>query len=110
MKEVAQFYSTLATEQTQKYEKANSLAAMAFLDEHSKRLEDFNTLDLHFLYVKEAIPALDVFLDRNISLLRHGQQQYEHLHIITGRGKNSENGKPKLKPVVMSHLQKRNIK
>ncbi|KAJ8911965.1 hypothetical protein NQ315_012776 [Exocentrus adspersus] len=97
MKEVAQFYSGLASQQTVYFDRANNLAATAFLDEHSKRLQDFNTIDLHFLYVKEAIPALDVFLDRNINLLRlSNNKDSEYLQIITGRGKRSENGISKL--------------
>lgn len=111
MNEVAQFYSMLASQQTQYYERANSLAATAFLDEHSNRLKDFNTLDLHFLYVKEAIPALDLFLDRNINLLRHSpNKQSECLQIITGRGRNSENGVPKIRPAIQARLKARNIK
>lgn len=111
MNEVAQFYSILASQQTQYYETANSLAATAFLDEHSKRLQDFNTLDLHFLYVKEAIPALDLFLDRNINLLRHSKtKQSECLQIITGRGNRSENSVPKIKPAIQNRLLARKIR
>ncbi|CAH1963045.1 unnamed protein product [Acanthoscelides obtectus] len=111
MKEVAQFYSGLASQQTDYFERANSMAATAFLDEHFKRLQDFNTLDLHFLYVKEAIPALDMFLDRAINLLRSSKEkQSEYLQIITGRGKNSQNGVAKIKPVVQARLKKRDIK
>ncbi|XP_050295969.1 NEDD4-binding protein 2 isoform X2 [Anthonomus grandis grandis] len=110
MREVAQFYSFLAMKQTKLYEYANSLAATAFLDEHSKRLEDFNTLDLHYLFVKEAIPHLDIYLDRNINLLRGGSQKnWETLQIITGRGKNSKNGVAKLRPAVMERLKQRHI-
>nr|CAI5861177.1 unnamed protein product [Callosobruchus analis] len=111
MKEVAQFYSGLASQQKDYFERANSMAATAFLDEHFKRLQDFNTLDLHFLYVKEAIPALDMFLDRAINLLRSSKEkQSEYLQIITGRGKNSENGISRIKPVVQARLKKRDIK
>ncbi|CAH1176426.1 unnamed protein product [Phaedon cochleariae] len=111
MTEVAQFFSGLASSQTMYFERANSLAAMAFLDEHSKRLQDFNTLDLHFLYVKEAIPSLDVFLDRNINLLRlSNTKQSEYLQIITGRGNRSEGGISRIKPAVQARLKKRNIK
>lgn len=111
MNEVAQFYSMLASQQTQYYERANSLAATTFLDEHSKRLKDFNTLDLHFLYVKEAIPALDLFLDRNINLLRHStSKQSECLQIITGRGKRSENSVPKIRPAIQARLKTRKIR
>nr|CAH7729751.1 unnamed protein product [Callosobruchus chinensis] len=111
MKEVAQFYSGLASQQKDYFERANSMAATAFLEEHFKRLQDFNTLDLHFLYVKEAIPALDMFLDRAINLLRSSNEKHsESLQIITGRGKNSENGISKIKPVVQARLKKRDIK
>lgn len=111
MTEVAQFYSGLASQQTKLFEKANGFAATTFLDEHSKRLQDFNTIDLHFLYVKEAIPSLDVFLDTNINLLRLSSiKQIEYLQIITGRGKNSQSGVAKIRPAVISHLKKRNMK
>ncbi|KAJ8980736.1 hypothetical protein NQ317_011384 [Molorchus minor] len=110
MTEVARFYSGLASQQTEYFDRANSMAAATFLDEHSKRLEDFNTIDLHFLYVKEAIPALDVFLDRNINLLRLGDtKNSECLQIITGRGRRSENGISKIRPAVMIRLKKRKI-
>ncbi|XP_018578614.1 NEDD4-binding protein 2-like isoform X2 [Anoplophora glabripennis] len=111
MTEVAQFYSGLASKQTLYYDRANNMAATAFLDEHSKRLQDFNTIDLHFLYVKEAIPALDVFLDRNINLLKLSNNRHsDYLQIITGRGKRSENGISKIRPAVISRLKRRNIK
>ena len=111
MSEVARFYSNLASQQTGYYERANSLAATQFLDEHSKRLQDFNTLDLHFLFVKEAIPSLDVFIDRNINLLRLSATKHtEYLQIITGRGKNSPNGISKIRPAVEARLKKRNIR
>ncbi|CAG9765365.1 unnamed protein product [Ceutorhynchus assimilis] len=108
--EVAQFYSALAAKQTRFYEIANGYAVTGFLDQHSKRLEDFNTLDLHYLYVKEALPTLDMFLDRNINLLRlSSTKKVEFLQIITGRGKNSKDGKPKIKPAVITRLAKRDI-
>lgn len=111
MVEVAQFYSGLASKQTQLYEYANSLAATAFLDEHSKRLEDFNTLDLHFLYVKEAVPNLDIFLDRNINLLRSStSRNAECLQIITGRGKHSKNGVARIRAAVVARLMERKIR
>lgn len=110
MREVAQFYSGLASQQTRLYEQANSKAVSAFLDEHSNRLQDFNTLDLHFLYVKEALPSLDVFLDRNINLLRHSiTKTKEYLQIITGRGKHSYKGKSILRPAVENHIIQRGL-
>ncbi|XP_049820899.1 NEDD4-binding protein 2 [Aethina tumida] len=110
MIEVAQFYSNLASQQTKYLDTSNHLAAQTFLQEHSERLQDFNTLDLHYLYVKEAIPALDLFLDRNINLLQGSGKNYEKLTIITGRGKRSHMGVSKIKPAVIARLKKRRLR
>lgn len=108
--EVARFYSGLAAKQTPFFEHYNSLAATAFLDDHSRRLENFNMLDLHFLYIKEAIPHLDMFLDRMISLMRLSNKKGgEIVQIITGRGKNSANGVAKIKPAVITRLKERGM-
>nr|XP_023019200.1 NEDD4-binding protein 2-like [Leptinotarsa decemlineata] len=108
--EAAQFFFGLSSLQSEYLVRANAMAVTAILNEHSRRLQDFNTLDLHFLYVKEAISALDVFLDRNISLLKLSQQRtHEYLQIITGRGNRSENGICKIKPAVKARLKERNI-
>lgn len=109
MSEVAIFYSDLARKQTELYERANSLAASTFLQEHSNRLQNYDTLDLHFLYVDEALSALDIFLDNNIHLLQ-GTGKTQHLFVITGRGKRSVNGIPKIKPSVKARLKKRQVK
>ncbi|KAF5295317.1 hypothetical protein FQA39_LY13182 [Lamprigera yunnana] len=102
---VARFYSDLAKSYTSLYEQCNSLAASAFLQEHS---QNFHKIDLHYLYIKEAIPALDMFLDSNIVFLADAHKQSKNLFIITGRGKRSV-GKAKLKPAVMAHLRKRKL-
>lgn len=111
MTEVAQYYTSLAAQQTNLYDRANNIAAQTFLEEHAKRLQNFNTLDLHYLYVKEAIPALDLFIDRNINLLKGSKsKQSDYLHVITGRGKRSEGGVSRIKPAIIKHLRKRDIK
>ncbi|XP_044262749.1 NEDD4-binding protein 2-like [Tribolium madens] len=109
MFEVATFYSELAKKETKLYDKANHIAAAAFIEEHSKRLQKFDTLDLHYFYVKEAIPNLDIFIDRNINLLQGGSKKGIDLFVITGRGKNSEGGRCKIKPAVINRLKKRSI-
>ncbi|KAF2899995.1 hypothetical protein ILUMI_06188 [Ignelater luminosus] len=106
---VAQFYSDLAKTHTQLYDQANNLAASAFLQEHSKKLENFHTIDLHYLYVKEAIAALDMFIDTNIRLLEGTDKRQENLFVITGRGKRSDQGRSRIKPAVMARLRKRGI-
>ncbi|KAK9885083.1 hypothetical protein WA026_009307 [Henosepilachna vigintioctopunctata] len=107
--EVAQFYSNLAQKQTQLYDMSNNKAATMLLEEHSRRLQNFDTLDLHFLFVKEAIPALDMFIDRNINLLQGGKKTSQSLLVITGRGNRSKNGLSKIKPAVISRLKTRKI-
>lgn len=107
--EVAIFYSELARKQTQLYEHANEMAASAFLNEHSNRLQSYDTLDLHYLYVKEAVSALDIFLDNNIHLLK-GTSKSQALFVITGRGKRSINQISKLKPAVITRLKKRKLR
>jgi DNA-nicking Smr family endonuclease len=109
MTEVARFYSELAKRETRSYDRANHFAAAAFAEEHSKRLQKFDTLDLHYFYVKEAIPSLDIFIDRNINLLKGTSKRGQDLFVITGRGKNSEGGRCKIKPAVIARLKKRNI-
>lgn len=55
--------------------------------------------------------ALDMFLDKNIHLLRLSEKKStEYLQIITGRGKHSMKGIAKLKPAVMARLTRRHIR
>lgn len=109
MTELAIYYSDLARKQTELYDQANNLAATMFLNEHSERHQNYDTLDLHFLYVKEAIAALDMFLDNSVHLLK-GTNKTQYLFVITGRGKRSANGISKIKPAVKSRLKKRKVK
>ncbi|XP_025834921.1 NEDD4-binding protein 2 isoform X2 [Agrilus planipennis] len=105
---IASYYSSLAEERGLLYEKANTLAAHMLLNDNSQK-KDFHTLDLHYLYVKEAISALDIFMDRNIMLVSGNNNKNQELFIITGRGKGSKDGKSKLKPAVISRLRKRKL-
>ncbi|XP_044762253.1 uncharacterized protein LOC123319390 isoform X2 [Coccinella septempunctata] len=109
--EVAQFYSVLAQQQTKYYDTANNKAATVFLDENSKQLQNMNTLDLHYLFVKEAVSALDVFIDGKIEHLNAtAGKQTQDLLIITGRGNRSANGVSKIRPAVIRRLEARNIR
>ena len=45
--------------------KGNSREAAAFLKDNAQGLKNPNTLDHHFLYVKEALTSLDNFLHEN---------------------------------------------
>lgn len=107
---VAMFYSRLAREESELFDQTNARAAECFLQEHSSRLDKFDTIDLHYLQSKEVGPALDIFLDRHINLL-HGpnSKRTETLYVITGRGKHSKGGVSVIKPIVMNRLTKRQI-
>lgn len=107
--QVAVYYSDIAKMHKQKYEQANSLAASAFLSAHSLKQRDSKTLDLHFLYVKEAEQALDLFIDNQLSKLKEHNQPKETLYIITGRGRNSRNGVPHIKIAVKRCLKTRKL-
>ncbi|XP_017785673.1 PREDICTED: uncharacterized protein LOC108568847 [Nicrophorus vespilloides] len=111
MTEVAMYYSNLASQQTQKFERANNEAANVILHEHFNRLGAFDTLDLHYLRVPEALAALDMFLDRSIRLLKKEKKSdYGTLMILTGRGRNSPGGIPRIKPAVEDRLKARGLK
>ncbi|XP_035222464.1 uncharacterized protein LOC118195279 isoform X2 [Stegodyphus dumicola] len=63
-------------------------------------------LDLHGLYIQEAIPTLEKFLrDRKLELRRHQQVAPQTVSIVTGQGLHSIQG-PKLRPSVMEYLKK----
>lgn len=107
---VAMFYSEMAKEQTQLYDEANNKAACLLLDRNAKSMKNINALDLHHLYVKEAVSALDIFLDNKIAELKTSQKRHLELLIITGRGNRSVNGVARLKPAVSRRLQSRQLK
>lgn len=60
-------------------------------------------LDLHGLFVQEAIPYVDEFL--KAELQKRPQNSLTKVSIITGQGNNSIRG-PKLGPAVMEYLKK----
>ncbi|GLV31901.1 hypothetical protein CBL_07661 [Carabus blaptoides fortunei] len=105
--QVAMYYSDIAKMHIQKYEQANSLAASAFLSAHSMKQQNSKTLDLHFLYVKEAQQALALFIDNQLSKLKENNKSKETLFIITGRGRNSRDGVPHIKLAVKRCLKDR---
>ncbi|RZB39803.1 Smr and/or DUF1771 domain containing protein, partial [Asbolus verrucosus] len=108
-KSLANHYFQQAQQQTKLFEKANSLAAAAFLAENKQRNPSKNTIDLHHLFVKEAIQALDIFLDDEICALQDQVLEKKSVMVITGRGKHSLHGIPKIKPAVMKRLNARGL-
>ncbi|XP_025425962.1 uncharacterized protein LOC112694641 isoform X1 [Sipha flava] len=89
-------------------------------EKHAKNQELVNmikqnestTLDLHHFPVKDAILALDIYLDKHISYLKKLNEIYSRgrqLTIITGRGKHSPKGIARIKPVVIQRLEIRRL-
>ena len=106
---VASYYSELARAQTAQIDKLNHLAANEILASNFEQLNDLNVLDLHRLHVKEAIIALDVFLDEHIYNLQQDHTAYTNVQIITGRGLHSAYNQPRIKPAVHLRLQNRGL-
>lgn len=110
MRDVALYYSGLAKDQTQKCNYINNLAVSVFLNEQKKVINNTETLDLHYLKTKEALVALDIFLDKHITSMQKSKVNRKYLCVITGRGNRSVNGQAKIKPLVVARLLKRNIR
>lgn len=106
---VASYYSEMAKLHSKKMESANSAAASAFLAAQTHILGEENTLDLHNLFVPEALQALDIFLDHQFELLNSRNKRSVEILIVTGRGARSSNNKSKIKPAVSKRLTSRNI-
>nr|XP_018900656.1 PREDICTED: NEDD4-binding protein 2 [Bemisia tabaci] len=102
--QVASYFSQLAFLHKQKMEKASSQIIRLEIDGNSS-----DTLDLHFFTTKDALLALDIFLDNHIQDLRSRNVTSKIFYLITGRGTHSAGGVPKVKPAVIKRLQKRNI-
>lgn len=115
MPQVAAYYSEVARLHMDKYEVANGRAACAFLSEHQSEQQGkgggaaARTLDLHFLYVREAEQALALFLDNQISRLKQTGRPHDTVFIITGRGNRSAGGVSQLKPAIKRRLRERRL-
>nr|CAD7403911.1 unnamed protein product [Timema cristinae] len=106
---VASYYSQVAALHKQRIDDANARAASSLLTAHSLS-QLSTTLDLHFLYVTEALQVLDMFLDHHVSRLKQRCQRQEHVFLITGRGSRSAGGKSRIRPAIVRRLQQRNIR
>lgn len=67
-------------------------------------------IDLHYLFVNEALQVLDLFLDHHIKQLNKRSGNSIELFLITGRGQRSFKGKSKIKPAVKKRLDERQLK
>lgn len=111
---VAAYYSELAQVHKNKFEYANHCAATCFVNGQTTQKNACNSdgtlLDLHFLFVPEAIQILDIFIDNHLEKLHKTGKKSIHLYLITGRGSRSAGGKARIKPATISRLRKRNLK
>lgn len=69
-----------------------------------------DTLDLHNFKVAEAVIVFDLFIDYQIRKLSERGVSQECLSVITGRGSHSVNGKPRIKPAIITRAKKRNLR
>jgi hypothetical protein len=108
-----------------KLEKANSMVPTIILQNASTEF-----LDLHYVYVSEALEVndpvilvvipllnsifkqiLDLFLDWHVQRrMNNPSVGTEMVEIVTGRGNRSEGGKAKIKPAVIKRLKQRDVK
>ena len=72
------------------------------LERTVQREEKVTTLDLHGLFVKE---ALDTMMDLINNLKKKKTNGSQLLEVITGAGKHSSGGKARIKPAVLSFLR-----
>ncbi|GBP82185.1 NEDD4-binding protein 2-like 1 [Eumeta japonica] len=112
MTEVASYYTSIASYHKNQFERFNNYAASYFIHSHAAN-RNKTTMDLHFLFVREAMQALDLFLDHHIMILRKHVTNFNKrrpgmIFLITGRGVHSPNG-PKIKPAAKRRLRQRGV-
>ena len=73
--------------------------AEAAIFEKNNKFRRFNVLDLHGLFVEEAIHRLKQFL------AKHEMLRTRTVTVITGRGLHSRDGVPKIKPRIIDHIR-----
>ncbi|XP_054270574.1 uncharacterized protein LOC128991586 [Macrosteles quadrilineatus] len=106
-KTVATYYSQLAQIHKERMDQSNSKAAACLFSSHKSGA---NTLDLHFLHIKEAEVVLDMFLDEVVTYVTERNKRHQTVFLITGRGLRSVGGVSRIKPMVQRKLQYRGIR
>lgn len=95
---------------TELMNQCNDNAVKLIMIQHRQRIKNNRILDLHYLYTKEAILEVDIFLDFHIMESRiNFPRAVKCVWIITGQGKHSVNGVPKIRPAVMKLLEERQL-
>uniref|UniRef100_A0A0B6ZTU4 Smr domain-containing protein n=1 Tax=Arion vulgaris TaxID=1028688 RepID=A0A0B6ZTU4_9EUPU len=105
MQGAALFYRQRAKKYKEDERRANSRAAQVLFEKGSERLRVENTLDLHFYHLDEAISAVNAAIEmKEDEYKKKPDKRNSYLDIVTGWGRNSRNGIPKLKPAISHHL------
>ncbi|KAI9018223.1 hypothetical protein DFJ74DRAFT_676418 [Hyaloraphidium curvatum] len=99
----AQYYASLGREAREQMERFNRLAAETLVAR-----SDGNQLDLHGLFIKEALEAVDDALNAFYFGWSYGQARdtRRQFRIITGRGLHSSSNRSKLHPAICNHLKR----
>lgn len=108
--EVAVYYSRVANLHKSKVDRCNQHAANCIVEVHNLTNNNPDMLDLHYLYVKEAIECLDLFLDQHISRIRARLQPHKSVMVITGRGLHSSRGYSTVKQNTKFRLRERGLR
>lgn len=91
----ARHFSTLSKQQWEEYHRLNALVEIEAFELHNPTYPgDLSRIDLHGLFVKEAI----VRIQRHVKLCKNAGIQ--RTLVITGRGLHSKEGTAKLKPAI----------
>jgi DNA-nicking Smr family endonuclease len=102
-KETAAYYAEQGRILSRKIKERNQEASEQIFKLNNPNYKNTNTIDLHGLYVNEAIKIVNECLD-------YWAYKYNNIKnpppfvIITGRGRNSESGQSKLRGILLKHL------
>lgn len=107
---IACYYADIAKLHSTKIELFNQMAAICIIDVHKYSHNNPDILDLHFLFIPEALECLDIFLDCHINNLRNRSHNSKEVYIITGRGRHSVGGVANIKSKVQNRLMDRKLR
>lgn len=97
--EMAAFYAQQGHMHTKHMQEANQRAAALILKTQGAQQ---NRVDLHGLYVKEALETIE-------ERIQNGEPG-SVLYVITGKGSHSRDGQARIKPAVLRYLQEHHIR
>lgn len=107
---IASYYADIAKLHSTKIELFNQMAANCIINVHKYTHNNPDILDLHYLFIPEALECLDIFLDCHINDLRNTSHNAKNVFVITGRGRHSIGGVANIKNKVQGRLMERNLR